>query len=236
MSLVRHTQWTVATRLFDVTALILDFGGVISRTLFETHLQTEQALGLKPGTLTWRGPFDPDSDELWRDMQADKITERDYWRLRTEQVAGLVGAQWTEMSQFVKAARGADPATVIRPEFHHALDRALDAGVRVALLSNELDLFYGAQFRIEMDFFKQFEVIHDATYTGILKPDRRAYLNCVAELGIEPAQAVFVDDQARNIHGAQQAGLRTVQFDVHNPADSYRQALKLLGIESESTQ
>ena len=27
-------------------ALVLDFGGVISRTLFETHAQTEQALGL----------------------------------------------------------------------------------------------------------------------------------------------------------------------------------------------
>mgnify|MGYP003331586298 CR=1 FL=1 len=36
-------------------ALILDFGGVISRTLFETHAMTEAALGLPAGTLTWRG-------------------------------------------------------------------------------------------------------------------------------------------------------------------------------------
>ncbi len=227
---MRPTLLTVVTRPFDVTALILDFGGVISRTLFETHSQTEQALGLKPGTLTWRGPFDPESDDLWLDMQAGKISERDYWRLRTEQVGKLVGEQWTEMSQFVKAARGAEPATVIRPEFHVALNRVLDAGIRVALLSNELDLFYGAQFRTELPFFEHFEVIHDATYTGILKPDRRAYLNCVADLGIEASQVVFVDDQPRNIHGAQQAGLRTVQFDVHNPADSYQQALKLLAV------
>jgi hypothetical protein len=41
--------------------LVLDFGGVISRTLFETHDLTERALGLPPGTLTWRGPFDPDT-------------------------------------------------------------------------------------------------------------------------------------------------------------------------------
>ena len=38
-------------------ALVLDFGGVISRMLFETHDLTEQALGLAPGTLTWRGPY-----------------------------------------------------------------------------------------------------------------------------------------------------------------------------------
>ena len=47
-------------------ALVLDFGGVISRTLFETHDLSEAALGLPPGTLTWRGPFDPASDPLWQ--------------------------------------------------------------------------------------------------------------------------------------------------------------------------
>lgn len=33
-------------------ALILDFGGVVTRTLFETHDVTERALGLAAGTLT----------------------------------------------------------------------------------------------------------------------------------------------------------------------------------------
>ncbi|MGH6806597.1 MAG: HAD family phosphatase, partial [Ensifer adhaerens] len=46
-------------------ALILDFGGVITRTLFETHDVTERALGLVQGSLTWRGPFDTATDPLW---------------------------------------------------------------------------------------------------------------------------------------------------------------------------
>ena len=49
-------------------ALVLDFGGVISRTLFETHRETEVALGLPPDTLTWRGPFEPETDPLWQSM------------------------------------------------------------------------------------------------------------------------------------------------------------------------
>ena len=65
-------------------ALILDFGGVISRTLFETHDLTERSLSLPPGTLQWRGPFDVEHDPLWRDMQADRITERDYWMMAPE--------------------------------------------------------------------------------------------------------------------------------------------------------
>ena len=35
-------------------ALILDFGGVITRTMFETHAATELALGLPAGSLTWQ--------------------------------------------------------------------------------------------------------------------------------------------------------------------------------------
>jgi putative hydrolase of the HAD superfamily len=55
-------------------ALILDFGGVISRTLFETHALSEAALGLAAGTLTWQGPFAPETDALWQAMQADQIS------------------------------------------------------------------------------------------------------------------------------------------------------------------
>ena len=57
-------------------ALVLDFGGVISKTLFETHPLSGAALGVAPGTLTWRGPFDPASDAPWRAMQAGEMTER----------------------------------------------------------------------------------------------------------------------------------------------------------------
>ena len=45
-------------------ALVLDYGGVICVTTFERQPQIERKLGLAPGTLRWRGPFDPDSDAL----------------------------------------------------------------------------------------------------------------------------------------------------------------------------
>ena len=37
-----------------IKALVFDFGGVISKTLFETHASTERRLSLPPGSLTWR--------------------------------------------------------------------------------------------------------------------------------------------------------------------------------------
>ena len=209
-------------------ALVLDFGGVISRTLFETHAQTEQALGLPAGTLKWRGPFDPTTDTLWQSMQAGEISERDYWLTRTREVGGLVGESWQEMSTLVQRARGADPQAVIRPVAVQAITQAKAMGCSWAILSNELDLFYGAAFRHKLDILPLFDVIIDATYTGILKPDPRAYAMCSEALHRTASECVFVDDQWRNIQGAMAAGWSTVHFDVHAPAASYAQALSLL--------
>ncbi|MDE0929152.1 MAG: HAD-IA family hydrolase [Halioglobus sp.] len=209
-------------------ALVLDFGGVISRTLFETHEMTEQALGLAPGSLTWQGPFDPAGDPLWVAMQNNELTEREYWQQRTLEVSELAGERWEEMSQFVIAARGANPALIIRSEALDAMVKAQAGGARLAILSNELDLFYGAGFRDKLPFMKQFEVIIDATYTKILKPDPRAYHSCADALGMACKDCVFVDDQLRNIIGAQEVGMQTVHFDVQNPGQSYEQALSLL--------
>ena len=211
-------------------ALILDFGGVISRTLFETHDLSEAALGLPPGTLTWRGPFDPSTDPLWRAMQANEISERDYWTTRTREVGRLVGEDWQDMQTFVKRARGADVEAVIRPEAVAAIALARAAGCKLAVLSNELDLFYGADFRQRSPLLGLFNVIVDATYTGVLKPDPRAYEECLSLLGVAAGQAVFVDDQWRNIEGAVRCGLQTVHFDVRDPAASYDKALQLLGV------
>jgi putative hydrolase of the HAD superfamily len=211
-------------------ALVLDFGGVISRTLFETHPLSEAALGLPPGTLTWRGPFDPAGDALWRSMQADEISERDYWLTRTREVGQALGETWDRMETLVKRARGDEVAAVIRPEAVAAIEAARAAGCRLAILSNELDLFYGSGFSARLPLLQGFDAIVDATYTGILKPDTRAYLACVEQLGL-PAQAcVFVDDQARNIAGGQRAGLRCVHFDVMAPARSFGHALDRLGV------
>lgn len=214
-------------------ALILDFGGVISRTLFETHALTEAALGLAPGTLTWRGPFDPASDPLWQAMQADQITERDYWLARTREVGRLVGEDWERMETFVQRARGADVEAVIRPEAVAAIHAAKAAGCRLAILSNELDLFYGADFRERLALLGLFDVVSDATYTHILKPDPRAYQHCLDALGLRAEDCVFVDDQLRNVLGARRIGLPTVYFEVQAPGASFAQALHRLGVVSD---
>jgi putative hydrolase of the HAD superfamily len=211
-------------------ALVLDFGGVVTRTLFETHDLTEAALGLAAGTLSWRGPFAPNDDKLWRSMQAGEISERNYWMERTRQVGRLLGEDWNRMETFVRRARGADPEAVIRPEANSAIRIAYDAGIRLAVLSNELDLFYGADFRKQLPLLSLFDLIVDATHTGILKPDPRAYAAVTDALGLPADACVFVDDQPRNVAGALKAGMRAVQFEVRDPRRSFNEALSHFGL------
>ena len=211
-------------------ALILDFGGVISRTLFETHDETERALGLAPGTLTWRGPFDPPTDPLWQAMQRGELSERDYWLQRSREVGTLLGETWGAMETLVQRARGADPDRIVRPETAALVLQAQAAGIRLAILSNELDLFYGRGLRERLPLLEAFERIDDATYTGVLKPDPKAYLGCLQALGLQAEEAVFVDDQPRNVEGARRLGIPTVAFDVTRPGDSCDRAKRRLGL------
>lgn len=214
-------------------ALILDFGGVISRTPFETHDLAERTLGLPAGTLTWRGPFDPASDSLWVSMQRHEISEREYWLTRSREVGRLVGEEWTTMVEFVQRTRGAEPDAIIRPEARTAIAAVKSRGVALAILSNELDLFYGAALRTRLPLLAAFDVIVDATHTGILKPDPRAYHACLDALGLPAEACVFVDDQRRNVDGALALGIPTVHFDVTNPAPGYADALARLGLSTK---
>jgi putative hydrolase of the HAD superfamily len=162
-------------------------------------------------------------------MIADKISERDYWLTRSKQVGAMIGRNWTSMQEFVVAARAQTPMEIIRPEFFETIVTAQQRGHRLAVLSNELDLFYGADFRDKLPFLADFETIIDATYTKILKPDPRSYQAIIDAMNIAPSDCVFVDDQMRNIQGAIDFGMQTVHFDVRNPDTSYAEALQKLG-------
>lgn len=213
--------------------LLLDFGGVISVTLFERHALSEETLGLPAGALTWRGPFAPEGDRLWADMIADKITEREYWARRAAEVGRCLGEDW-DMLTLIRRTRGDDANRHVRPEAARVVRLAKAAGKRVGILSNELELFYGRDTMDRLDILKEIDSLVDATHTHILKPDPEAYaLGCEA-LGLAPGEVVFVDDQPRNVDGARRAGLDAIQFDVTRPHASFAEAARRLGLDEPS--
>jgi putative hydrolase of the HAD superfamily len=201
-----------------VLALMIDFGGVISKTAFENLPLIERGLGLDPGTLPWRGPFDAENDSLWRDMLGGRISERQYWGRRAVEVGSLLGEHW-DIRAFNDRAFKIVGSKWFRDEFVMLLDAARRAGVRTGILSNELELFHGADWLDHVPALKKIDVIVDATHTKILKPDPRAYELGLKALQAAPEQTLFVDDQPHNVRGAEAVGIRSLHFDVRRPAE-----------------
>jgi putative hydrolase of the HAD superfamily len=208
-------------------ALLLDFGGVISKTLFECHDDTERYFGLPPGTLLWRGPLDPEGDELWRTMLAEEITEREYWRRRAAELGQMLG-RTLEARDLIGATRGDDPNRIVRPEAVATIHKAKAAGRRVGVLSNELELFYGREVLSRLTILNDVDCVVDGSSSHVLKPSPAAYARALDALGTTAERTVFVDDQPRNVAGARAIGMTAVAFDVRDPAASFREIERLL--------
>ncbi len=215
----------------DFDALLLDFGSVISFTAFERHRESEVLLGLERGTLDWLGPVDPSTDALWQRMERGEISERDYWANRASEVGSMLGQPgWTPL-QFFNAIRGTDPNLAVRESARHTIAAVRAAGLRVGILSNELELFWGRPFMDRLELLREVDALVDATHSGILKPDPRAYRAALDALGVRAERTLFVDDQMRNVEGARGCGLSAVFFDVADPDGSFRKVRTMLGIE-----
>ena len=210
-------------------ALLLDFGGVINMTTFELQPLIERVLGLEKGTLTWRGPFAPETDPLWQSMQRDEIAEREYWQIRIREIGELVGQTW-DILTFNRITKCASPNDIIRPEATETVKLAKDKGLKVGILSNELELFYSRDCLDRMAIIHEFDAIVDATHTKILKPDPEAYHLALEALGTAAQETLFVDDQLRNVMGAQKVGLKTFHFDITQPVACFERIQARLGL------
>lgn len=211
--------------------LLLDFGSVITYSLFEKHRDTEAILGLPAGTLTWLGPLDPGSDELWRAMQRDEISERDYWAQRAVQLGRACGEDGWDMFVLMKHIRHTEPNAAVRPQMRQLVRHAARHGIRVGILSNELELFYGKAFLERLDILREIAVVIDGTHSRILKPNAEAYRAAAEGMDLPAARVLFVDDQMRNVVGAHRFGMQTQFFDLRDPDGSCRAILARLGLD-----
>lgn len=215
--------------------LLLDFGSVITYSLFEKHRDTEAILGLAPGSLTWLGPLDPGTDELWRAMQSDRISERDYWALRATELGRNCGEPSWDMLALLKRVRHTEPNAAIRPQMRDLVERAARGGIKVGILSNELELFYGSEFLDRLDIMSDIAVVIDGSHSKILKPNPKAYRAAAEAMNLPPAQLLFVDDQMRNIVGAHEFGMQTQLFELRDPDGSCGAVLRRLRLRPPRT-
>jgi len=73
-----------------------------------------------------------------------------------------------------------------------------------------------------------FERLIISAEEGVMKPDAEIYDRAVKRLGVEPSEAVFVDDVADNVEAARRFGMAAIHFRV---GLNVQQELERLGVK-----
>lgn len=110
----------------------------------------------------------------------------------------------------------------------HALVEALDArGVPLFAITNFSADFWQPFAAREAAFFRRFRDIVVSGEEKLLKPDPALYYRALDRFGLKPGQALFVDDRAINVEGAQAVGMHAHLFV---DADDLRRRLEAEGL------
>ncbi|HZP73267.1 MAG TPA: HAD-IA family hydrolase [Gaiellaceae bacterium] len=98
---------------------------------------------------------------------------------------------------------------VPRPGAVETLERLREDGFRLGLITvctEDVELVWP-----ESSFAGLFDVEVFSNSIGLAKPDPRIYLHCCEQLGVEPAEAVFVGDGANDeLEGARRVGMQAI--------------------------
>ena len=218
----------MAALSFD--GLLLDVGAVVVCTPFELHRVAEARYGLPRGSLGWMGPYDPSSDPLWRSMQAGHLSELDYWHRRAEETERRAGRQGG-LQDYMAMCFGGPQSEFVRPEAEALVADARAGGMRIGILTNETELMQGRAWIERVEVFRSVDALVDASVTGVMKPDPAAYGLALDALGLPADRVLFVDDQAKNVTGAEAVGIAGVRFDPTDVPGSFSAVRRRLGLD-----
>lgn len=183
-----------------IRAFIWDMGGVLVRTdvCSRGHLASQ-----------FNMTFDDLEELIFRSETALKaevghLSKEVHW----DQVGRNLHLDTPALSQFERAFWIAEK----RNEELLSFVSSLRTSYLLGLLSNG---WVNARDRVTQQF-GFLELFDEAVFSGevgFAKPNPRIYRLMLNRLGVEPSQAVFIDDNLQNVEGARAVGLQAIRFD-----------------------
>ena len=213
-----------------IRAVLFDFGGVILSSPFEAFERYELANGLPVGTIRRINATDPDTN-AWARFERSDVTVDEFCDL-FEAEARALGHQVD-----ARAVLGLLSGE-LRPQMVEALRRLHeDERYVTAMLTNNVVTMpaqgdEGAHVDREDEMGRvlaSFDAIVESSKVGVRKPEPRFYELACQELGIEPHEAVFLDDLGINLKPARAMGMTTIK--VIDPDDALAELEQVLGVE-----
>jgi len=160
---------------------------------------------------------DPDAAEAagaiedepdWHLLEKGQIDVATYFGRLTERAPAILGAE-IDMESYGRFWRSTAPG--VHWMVVHKIRELKGRGLRLGLLTNNVKEF-GDHWRTMFPLEELFEEVVDSSHVGVRKPEREIYALTCSRMAIEPAEAVFVDDNADNVEAAREYGMEAVHF------------------------
>jgi putative hydrolase of the HAD superfamily len=205
--------------------VLFDFGGVILTSPFEAFADFEGRNGLPAGFLRGVNATNPDTN-AWARLERSELSLTEFdlaFAAESEALGHRVAG-----SQVLALLAGE-----LRPDMVAALRRiSTDGRFVTALLTNNFlgssDNPMGGPPSTWEPVLDMFDAVIESSRVGVRKPDRRFYELACEELGIDPSEAVFLDDLGVNLKPARDMGMATIK--VTDPAEALAELSELIGM------
>lgn len=175
--------------------VVFDYGEVLSMSPSEHDRAGILGTAGASGDTFW-----PAYEKHRDDLDQGTVTIPDYWA----RVGAELGLEFDPSQVQLLWAMDFRSWISVEPGSIGVLADLHAGGTRMALLSNA-GFDFGDAFR-RAPFARYFEQVFVSAELGMIKPDPEIYRHVVRQLGIEPAEMVFIDNKKVNVEGAESIG------------------------------
>ena len=203
----------------EPTAVLVDFGGVLTASLLGAFAQFGASLGADPGLPMRLLGEDPISRQLISDHECGRIDADAFARGFADRLSAH-GPQVSADGLLTRMQAG-----LTRDEGMVALVAQLRAaGHPLAVVTNA----FGRDTYAGYELDKMADLVVISSEVGVRKPSRRIYSLACEGLGVRPEQAVMIDDLQHNLDGAARLGIAGILHT--SAADTQRQLADRFGV------
>ena len=202
-------------------AVIFDLGGVVFDSPFEHFDVYERQAGLPAGSV--RRVIARSSQEgAWAALERGELTMREFCAALDAEAADA-GHTFDAGAIMAMIGRGIGP----KPAMIEAIERIRERGLQTAALTNNWANGDGGGSPPGLRSLTIFDVVVESAVEGMRKPDPRIYVLTCERLGVDPTDAIFLDDIGANLKPARAMGITTIKVD--DTAQAIRDLEALLG-------
>lgn len=182
-------------------AVIFDLGGVVVGSPLEAIADFERRRGIPAGTIN-RVVMATAAPGAWSRLERGELTLEQFYPAFERDCAAAGHALSAR-----ELMAGVATATVPRPVMLQAIARIRARGLKVAALTNN----WITEDEGSGVLREHFDLFVESAAEGMRKPDPAIFALTCERLGIEPAEAIFLDDIGTNLKAARRFGMTTIK-------------------------